>query len=58
MRNITLRVPNPEGSIGWYLRSFGGERTKLGGRLDAVKYGIELVEHAQCAAGQAARESR
>ena len=124
--HITLRVPDPEGSISWYLRSFGGERTKLGGRLDAVKYGntylivirgdampsrgraidhlgfgprsmdataadlkakgvtftaepaakpnqfghrtayvedpsgvrIELVEHAQCAAGQAARESR
>jgi catechol 2,3-dioxygenase-like lactoylglutathione lyase family enzyme len=125
--HITLRVSNPEASINWYLRSFGGERTKLGGRLDAVKYGntylivtrgdattpsrgraidhlgfgprsmdamaadlktkgvaftaepaakpnqfghrtayvedpsgvrIELVEHAQCAAGQASRESR
>jgi lactoylglutathione lyase len=125
--HVTLRVPNPEDSIRWYLRSFGGERTKLGGRLDAVKYGstylivtkgdatsasrgraidhlgfgprsmeataadlkakgvmftaepaakpnqfghrtayvedpsgvrIELVEHAQCAAGQALRESR
>jgi lactoylglutathione lyase len=125
--HVTLRVPDPESSIGWYLRSFGGERTKLGGRLDAVKYGntylivargdrampsrgraidhlgfgprsmdataidlktkgvtftaepaakpnqfghrtayvedpsgvrIELVEHAQCAAGQPARESR
>jgi catechol 2,3-dioxygenase-like lactoylglutathione lyase family enzyme len=124
--HITLRVPDPEGSISWYLRSFGGERTKLGGRLDAVKYGntylivirgdampsrgraidhlgfgprsmdataadlkakgvtftaepaakpnqfghrtayvedpsgvrIELVEHAQCAAGEASRESR
>lgn len=125
--HITLRVSDPEASIRWYLRSFGGERTKLGGRLDAVKYGstylivtkgdattpsrghaidhlgfgprsidataadlkakgvnftaepapkpnqfghrtayvedpsgvrIELVEHAQCAAGQASRESR
>ncbi len=125
--HITLRVPNPEDSIRWYLRAFGGERTKLGGRLDAVKYGgtylivtkgdttsasrghsidhlgfgprsmdataadlkakgvmftaepaakpnqfghrtayvedpggvrIELVEHAECAAGQALRESR
>jgi lactoylglutathione lyase len=35
--HVTLRVPNPEQSIAWYLRSFGGERTKLG-RLDAVKY--------------------
>ena len=125
--HITLRVANPEDSIAWYRHSFGGERTKIGGRLDAVKYGntylivtkgqsaapsrghaidhlgfgprsidmtaadlkgkgvtftaepaakpnqfghrtayvedpsgvrIELVEHAQCAAGQAARESR
>jgi catechol 2,3-dioxygenase-like lactoylglutathione lyase family enzyme len=124
--HITLRVPDPEGSISWYLRAFGGERTKLGGGLDAVKYGntylivirgdampsrgraidhlgfgprsmdataadlkakgvtftaepaakpnqfghrtayvedpsgvrIELVEHAQCAAGEASRESR
>jgi catechol 2,3-dioxygenase-like lactoylglutathione lyase family enzyme len=125
--HVTLRVSNPEESISWYLRSFGGERTKLGGRLDAVKYGgtylivtkgdatapsrghaidhlgfgprsidatavdlktkgvtftaepapkpnqfghrtayvedpsgvrIELVEHAQCAAGQASRQSR
>ena len=124
--HITLRVPDPESSISWYLRAFGGERTKLGG-LDAVKYGstylivtrgnatmpsrgraidhlgfgppsmdataadlkakgvtftaepaakpnqfghrtayvedpsgvrIELVEHARCAAGEAARESR
>lgn len=37
--HITLRAPNPDESIRWYLRSFGGERTKLGGRLDAVKYG-------------------
>jgi lactoylglutathione lyase len=125
--HVTLRVPNPSDSITWYQRSFGGERSKLGGRLDAVKYGgtylivtkgdggvpsrgraidhlgfgprsmdttaadlkgkgvtftaepaakpnqfghrtayvedpsgvrIELVEHAQCAAGQASRESR
>lgn len=125
--HVTLRVSNPEESISWYVRSFGGERTTLGGRLDAVKYGgtylivmkgdattpsrghaidhlgfgprsidataadlkakgvnftaepapkpnqfghrtayvedpsgvrIELVEHAQCAAGQASRESR
>jgi lactoylglutathione lyase len=125
--HITLRVPDPASSISWYVRSFGGERAKLGGRVDAVKYGntylivtkgdatvpsrghaidhlgfgprsmdataadlktkgatftaepaakpnqfghrtayvedpngvrIELVEHAECAAGQAARESR
>ena len=37
--HITLRVPNPEDGITWFQRAFGGERTKLGGRLDAVKYG-------------------
>ena len=37
--HITLRVANPEDSSAWYRHSFGGERTKIGGRLDAVKYG-------------------
>jgi catechol 2,3-dioxygenase-like lactoylglutathione lyase family enzyme len=36
--HIHLRVPDPEGSLKWYVASFGGERTKLKGRLDAVKY--------------------
>jgi catechol 2,3-dioxygenase-like lactoylglutathione lyase family enzyme len=37
--HITLRVPNPEESLTWYQASFGGERTKLRGRIDALKYG-------------------
>ena len=37
--HITLRVPNPDATVAWYLRSFGGARSKLGGRLDAIKYG-------------------
>jgi catechol 2,3-dioxygenase-like lactoylglutathione lyase family enzyme len=36
--HIHLRVPDPEGSLKWYVENFGGERTKLKGRLDAVKY--------------------
>jgi catechol 2,3-dioxygenase-like lactoylglutathione lyase family enzyme len=36
--HIHLRVPDPEGSLKWYVDTFGGERTKLNGRLDAVKY--------------------
>lgn len=36
--HIHLRVPDPDGSLKWYVDNFGGERTKLKGRLDAVKY--------------------
>ena len=36
--HIHLRVPDPEGSLRWYVENFGGERTKLKGQLDAVKY--------------------
>ena len=37
--HVHLFVPDPEESFKWYLHSFGGERTKLKGRLDAMKYG-------------------
>jgi lactoylglutathione lyase len=36
--HIHLRVPDPEASLKWYVDTFGGDRTKLKGRLDAVKY--------------------
>lgn len=36
--HIHLRVPDPEGSLKWYVDTFGGERTKLKGRIDAVRY--------------------
>lgn len=36
--HIHLRVPDPDGSLKWYVDNFGGERTRLKGRLDAVKY--------------------
>ena len=36
--HIHLHVPNPEATLAWYLQMFGGERSKLKGRLDAVKY--------------------
>jgi catechol 2,3-dioxygenase-like lactoylglutathione lyase family enzyme len=36
--HIHLRVPDPEASLAWYAGAFGGERTRLKGRLDAVKY--------------------
>ena len=36
--HIHLRVPDPEANLKWYVENFGGERAKLKGRLDAVKY--------------------
>jgi len=37
--HIALRVADPEATTRWFLSTFGGERVKLGGRLDALKYG-------------------
>lgn len=55
--HITLGVANPDATIAWFLRAFGGERTKLGGRLDAVKYGSTylIVTKAQAATPSRAR---
>ncbi len=36
--HIHLRVPDPDGSLTWYINTFGGERTRLKGQPDAVKY--------------------
>jgi catechol 2,3-dioxygenase-like lactoylglutathione lyase family enzyme len=33
-----MRAPNPEDNFTWLLAKFGGERTKLKGRIDALKY--------------------
>jgi catechol 2,3-dioxygenase-like lactoylglutathione lyase family enzyme len=38
LHHIHMRAPNPEDSFTWLLAKFGGERTKLKGRLDAIKY--------------------
>jgi catechol 2,3-dioxygenase-like lactoylglutathione lyase family enzyme len=37
--HIHLRGPDTNAILAWYQDKFGGERTKLKGRLDAVKYG-------------------
>ncbi len=37
--HVHLRAPDPEAALKWYLNMFGGERRKLKGRVDAVKYG-------------------
>jgi catechol 2,3-dioxygenase-like lactoylglutathione lyase family enzyme len=36
--HIHMRGPNPDEIYAWLLAKFGGQRTKLKGRLDAVKY--------------------
>jgi catechol 2,3-dioxygenase-like lactoylglutathione lyase family enzyme len=36
--HIHLRVADPEASLKWYVDTFGGERGKLKGRIDAIKY--------------------
>ncbi len=38
LHHIHLRGPDPEDMFKWFLAKFGGERTKLKGRLDAIKY--------------------
>jgi catechol 2,3-dioxygenase-like lactoylglutathione lyase family enzyme len=37
--HVHLRAPDPDAALQWYLDNFGGERTKLKGRADALKYG-------------------
>ena len=38
LHHIHLRAADPEEVFTWLLAKFGGERTKLKGRIDAVKY--------------------
>jgi predicted enzyme related to lactoylglutathione lyase len=38
LHHIHMRAPNPEDTFKWLLANFGGERTPLRGKLDAIKY--------------------
>src|SRR5579872_825379 len=38
MHHVHLRGPNPEEVFTWLLAKFGGQRTKLKGQIDAIKY--------------------
>jgi catechol 2,3-dioxygenase-like lactoylglutathione lyase family enzyme len=38
LHHIHMRGPNPEEVFSWLLAKFGGERTKLKGKADAIKY--------------------
>ena len=37
--HVTLLSPDPASALSWYVDEFGGERTRIKGQLDAVKYG-------------------
>jgi catechol 2,3-dioxygenase-like lactoylglutathione lyase family enzyme len=38
LHHVQLTGPDPEEAFRWLLAKFGGQRTKLKGRLDAIKY--------------------
>src|SRR5262249_30251057 len=38
LHHVQLRSPDPEATFAWLLDKFGGERTKIKGQIDSVKY--------------------
>ena len=38
LHHVQLRSPDPDAMFNWLLGKFGGERTKLKGQIDSVKY--------------------
>jgi len=38
LHHVQMSGPNPEEVFNWLLANFGGQRTKLKGRIDAIKY--------------------
>lgn len=38
IHHVELRVPNPDETLRWYVRAFGGDRTRYKGVVDAVRY--------------------
>jgi catechol 2,3-dioxygenase-like lactoylglutathione lyase family enzyme len=38
LHHVQLRSPDPEATYTWLLDKFGGERTKIKGQVDSVKY--------------------
>ncbi len=39
LHHVQLRAPDPEAAYAWLLDKFGGERTKMKGQVDSVRYG-------------------
>lgn len=50
--HVHLSVPDPQNVLSWYQDAFGGERTKLKGRIDALRYGGVWLLAAASAAGE------
>lgn len=50
--HVHLSVPDPSAVLGWYQDAFGGERTKLKGRIDALRYGGVWLLAAASAGGE------
>ncbi|MBI3047043.1 MAG: VOC family protein [Acidobacteria bacterium] len=38
IHHVELRVPDPDAALRWFVRAFGGDRTKYRGVIDAVRY--------------------
>jgi catechol 2,3-dioxygenase-like lactoylglutathione lyase family enzyme len=38
LHHVQLRAPDPEAAFTWLLDNFGGERTKMKGQVDSVRY--------------------
>ena len=41
LHHMHMRAPNPDEAFGWLLSNFGGQKTQLKGRIDAVKYSAD-----------------
>jgi catechol 2,3-dioxygenase-like lactoylglutathione lyase family enzyme len=41
LHHLHLRSPNPDEAFAWLLDKFGGQKTQLKGRLDAIRYSHE-----------------
>jgi len=50
--HVHLSVPDPSSVLNWYQEAFGGERAKLKGRIDALRYGGVWLLAAASAAGE------
>ncbi len=50
--HVHLSVPDPPSVLSWYQEMFGGERAKLKGRIDGLRYGGVWLLAAASAAGE------
>jgi catechol 2,3-dioxygenase-like lactoylglutathione lyase family enzyme len=38
LHHVTVVTPDPEATLAWLVHAFGGDRTKLKGQIDAIRY--------------------